>query len=30
VDPRVGGPTWGAAELPVAAVGVVVDDEQAA
>jgi homoserine kinase len=30
VDPRVGGPTWGAAELPVAAVGVVVDEEQAA
>ena len=26
VDPRVGTPNWGAAELPVAAVGVVVDD----
>lgn len=29
-DPRVGGLDWGAAELPVAAVGVVVDEEKAA
>jgi homoserine kinase len=28
-DPRVGGPIWGAAELPVAAVGVVVDEDEA-
>lgn len=27
-DPRVGGPNWGAAELPVAAVGVAVDEDK--
>jgi homoserine kinase len=28
-DPRVGGPVWGAAELPVAALGVAVDQDKA-